>query len=151
MKTNNSINSAVSSFGWTSFTTVITGTSINPTIGAGTTQQSYYFQQGKSLRIQFTLNNNPSTATNGSGTYLFSIPSGFTIDTSIISTSLQTVLGSAFVNSIGVGACQVFDSTRYFMRVWVASPTNDMSLVGSTFFTLTTQTIYSAYLLVPVL
>lgn len=148
---NNRINSLTSSLGWTYFTTTITATITNPTIGSGTTQKSYYLQQGKSLHILFSLNNNVSTSTAGNGTYLFSIPPLFSIDTSIVSSSAQTPLGSAFVDGVGLGICQFFDSTHYYMRIWSDTVNGSMFPASSTFYSLNTTSNYSSTLIVPIL
>lgn len=51
----NQINSPTNSLGWTSFTTTITGTTTNPSLGTIVNNQSYYLQQGKVIYIYYLL------------------------------------------------------------------------------------------------
>jgi len=143
---------------WTSFTTSITGTTTSPTPGGGVTNKSYYLQVGKMLYVSFYYSQaTPGSA--GSGTYLFNLPSGFSINTSIInaaSTSYTgSVLGTASMNNIGVGSgwgqVLAYNSTQY--QILINSPGSSSSQpLSSSYFNLgsTNTLIYTAYLMVPV-
>jgi len=65
------------------FTTIIGGTSTNPTLG--TSQKNYYYVIGKILYVNYGIVFD-GTGSNGTGTMTLSLPSGFTVDTTKINT-----------------------------------------------------------------
>ena len=126
MAGNNAINAVTSSSGWTSFTTTVTATTTNPTQGTGVTKSSYYIQVGKTLFIQFFYSQTGGGA-GGSGDYLFNIPPGFTINTTV-SPALNTlaVLGSCSLIEtvlLGVGTVVIGNSTNYKLLSYKAGST----------------------------
>ncbi len=138
MSVNNQINSPTNSMGWTSFTTSITATTTTPTLGTIVVNNSYYLQMGKTLYIKYNFYQTvPGTA--GSGTYLFNIPAGFSINTVIESpTGIYPSIGSgtiAIQNFTGILVPYVYDVTHYALLAY-ASTTTNVSPVGSTFFSL---------------
>ena len=81
--TQNTINSPTSSSGWTSFTTIIDCNPTAPTPGTIVQNVSYYLQFGNILYISYTFAQS-TAGTAGSGpAYLFNMPTGFTINTTI--------------------------------------------------------------------
>ena len=112
---------------WISYTPTITATTTNPTRASVNTERAFYRINGDSLEIQyFYAQSSSAGASSGSGTYLFSIPSGFVIDTNKITnnTGGSLVLGGArvFVSS---------SSTWYNGSVYAASTTNLSVLIDT--------------------
>lgn len=142
MSINNMINSATNSSGWTSFTTNITAIGTNPNPG-GQNRRSYYLQIGYLLNIRYNFTCN-SSGSGGSGAYIFNIPSGFTIDTSVVPTFASTAraaLGCGFVinysSSIaGFAVPYVYDSTNYLIAANATGSTS-LASIGSTWYSLT--------------
>jgi len=97
----------------------ITATTTDPTIGTITTNIASYNIIGKMMYIMYNLVTS-SAGTNGSGTFKFSIPSGYTIDTNYIfpgaaNVPYQGICGSAAEFAGGaqrLGVVRVFDSTH---------------------------------------
>lgn len=151
MAGNNAINAVTSSSGWTSFTTTITAVTTNPTQGAGATKTSYYLQEGKVLRIVFNYKQT-AAGTAGSGTYLFSIPAGFTINTTVVSPTLfadsncRTAIGSGTCHipgtAIGPANPIVYDATRYAV---LASSVPATEIVSNSFYALSSSTLYYSW------
>jgi len=108
---------------WTSFTTTITAIATNPTPGTGYTSVSYYMQIGKILHIIYGFSQ-PVAGSSGAGGYLFNLPSGFTINTTVcpfLSSSIGVFAGNCIgtanivvtgVNN-GLGVCLAYDSSHY--------------------------------------
>jgi len=65
------------------FTTIIGGTSTNPTLG--TSQKNYYYVIGKILYVNYGIVFD-GTGNNGTGTMTLSLPLGFSVDTTKINT-----------------------------------------------------------------
>ena len=135
MATNNIVNLQTKS-SWTSFTTTITATTTNPTPGTGVTKSSYYLQMGKILFVKFFFNENAGGA-DGSGVYLFNIPTGFTINTTVapISNNQSTFGNCTCLNNLasGFGAVVIGDSTHY-MLIAYASTTTQANYVSNTWY-----------------
>ena len=85
---------------WTDYTATITGTTSNPTFGTIVTNKFSYARIGDSIVIRGEFDQS-TAGTAGSGTYLFSLPSGLSINTS----KLQ--VGTNFGNA-AVGAGELF-------------------------------------------
>jgi hypothetical protein len=83
---------------WTSYTPVITGTTTNPTIPTSGTITGSYTVNGKMLNLNIKYFA-PSTAGGaaGSGSYIFSLPAGYVIDTTKVS------IPTAFSQTAGDG------------------------------------------------
>jgi hypothetical protein len=123
MVTNNVINNDLSPTGvtWTSFTTTITGSITNPTTGTNTTK-SYYAVIEKTLYISFYYSQT-TAGTAGSGSYRFSIPPGFTIN---------TTLNPSF-SSIGTVTCNSAGGGTYFYGSCIPATTNTYSFLAEGF------------------
>jgi hypothetical protein len=160
MPLQNIVNSPTSSSGWTPFNTVITSTGTSPTLGSGTVVNSYYLQEGKKLFLNMTLSQT-SSGTAGSGNYLFSMPAGFTINTTITGLytasapynfpcfgSSSAAIGTPIAN-VGNGSAVVFDSTRYLLFIFNAGNSN--YFVNFNYFALSNPAVsYSANLIIPI-
>lgn len=124
---------------WVQFTMVITGSSSNPT-KANTTlfDNAYWRRVGDSMEIVYTYaHNNNTGAAAGSGTYLFGLPSGYTIDSNKISVSTTNapgVVGSATVSSTNVptGSVKVYNTTNLSIYANEAAAST-AGMVGSSF------------------
>ena len=142
---------------WISFTTTITATTTNPTLGTHSTY-SFYMQIGKTLFISYVLSMTSAGTTAGNGNYLFNLPPGFVLSTLYTfpstSSNVGSVLGSAHCDRSGVangnGCCQAYDTTHY--NICVASQGQQNTYpISSNYFNTTpgsTQT-YSANLIIP--
>jgi len=129
---------------WQPFTTTVTGTITNPVIGTETNISSSYMVIGKMMFLQMYLVQSPTStgAATGNGTYLFNLPPGFTIGTTITtlysgaSSKVYPTIGSASVwnptifsnDAVGV----VVSSTAYALYTF------ENDLIGSASFPLGT-------------
>jgi len=107
---------------WTAYTPTIVTNTTNAIPGAGSTFNCYYLQSGKTLYINMTFTNT-STGTDGSGPYRFSMPTGFTINTTVApifdGTNYTGHLGVNYIqvlsaSILGTGDCFTYDSTHYY-------------------------------------
>ena len=71
---------------WTSFSMTIGGTTSAPTRGTVTSEKAYYRRVGRNMEVMYALQMSAAGAA-GSGAYLFSIPTGYTIDTTQVTLS----------------------------------------------------------------
>lgn len=156
MNGSNTINAFTSSIGWTAFSTIISATTTPPTFGNIQNNTSYYLQFGKILRLKYYFYQT-TNGTAGSGTYLFSIPLGFTINTLIVSSSaLFPSLGSAILTGgsptqTGLGVPYYFDNTHYAIMASASTGTNVIT-IGSVFYPLSVAPVsFSVSLDVPIL
>jgi hypothetical protein len=124
----NSINGANPS-SWTPFTTTITADTTNPTIGSTSTITSYYWLTGKMLSIQLSFTAD-GTGTNGSGTYLFNLPAGYTINTTVCPSIIGSPLGGfgpcfLWLNggNYGIGNAFNYNGTLYYIILYATSIT----------------------------
>ncbi len=88
---------------WQSYSMTITGSSSNPTKGTTTTDLAYWRRVGDSMEVTYTLVQSGAGSA-GSGTYLFSLPSGTVIDSSKVVVSTTTFRGH-------IGVCHISNST----------------------------------------
>lgn len=102
-----------------SFPMIITGTVSDPTKASSPLyDQAVWSRDGDSMIIHYDYgHNNNAGAADGSGTYLFTLPSGVTIDTNKAianSTNASGNLGSASVSgtNVGSGHAKAYDSTH---------------------------------------
>lgn len=117
------------------YTPTITGVTTNPTLATAKSLLGRYRVSGKTLHIAFSYYAAVSTgAANGSGAYKFSLPDGYTIDTSV-ATIVTSPLCAAnnmcgFVDSIfGTGfAGNASSVTSCFI---VGSSSTTVSMVGT--------------------
>lgn len=138
LRLNNSINSPTVSPGWTAFTTIISATTTPPTPGTIAVNTSSYFLMGKMLYLKyyFYQTNNGS---GGSGIYLFSIPPGFTINTTVVPTNSNLPnFGAALcyiqnggASNTGIGTPYFFDSTHYAILANASGSTTVQAVTGT--------------------
>jgi len=113
----------------TAYTLTIGATTTAPTLGTVTVNSAYYSMAGEWMTINYSLSTS-TAGTAGSGTYLFPLPSGFTIDTAkadVSTTKERGNVGSASaLSSYGPegsahGYMKVYNSTNLAMVVSQAS------------------------------
>lgn len=97
---------------WIQYNMTITGSVSNPTKGTVSADQAFWRRVGDSMIIRYEYNQT-SAGSAGSGIYGFSLPAGFTIDSSKIS-----VPASAGESSV-VGPANVFSTTNGENVGWV--------------------------------
>lgn len=121
---------------WQSYTSSIT----NGTPGTSTAT-AYWRRVGSSMEIQYSLIQTAS-GTAGSGTYFWSIPSGYTINTSVLPVSAGTIaynsVGTAQVYDGGgpvfsTGSMNVDSSTGDLYLIVVNNGSGSNTAVGSSF------------------
>ena len=143
---------------WKPFNTVISAKDGSPSVGSATIS-SYYLLKDNLLNISFTLHQT-SAGTSGIGTYLFSLPSGCTIDTSVIALEKKpsvngTICGCcyAFQTCVdaGTGICVAYSPTQYIM--YISTLTTIITPIGSSYFPLgsSSELTYSANLSLPII
>ncbi len=142
---------------WAQFTMTVTGTSSNPSKGTIVTDAAYWRRVGSCMEIVYTFEQS-SGGTAGSGTYLYSLPSGYSINTSLVkvTTSAQglngTRLGSGcmgnttsnssnFYEALDVYA---YDSTRLRLTIH-NNALNQAFDVSNTTFSYTNTPLYITF------
>jgi uncharacterized protein YdeI (BOF family) len=112
------------------FPMVITGTTTNPTKATTTLYDSAYWAQDgdmMELRYDYGHSNNTGSAV-GSGTYLFALPAGYTIDTNKMVANVtyaSGICGPAAVTGTGqdAGYVKAYDSTH--LAIFIMDPVNE--------------------------
>jgi hypothetical protein len=139
---------------WVSYTLTIGGTTSAPTPGAGASSSARWRRVGDSMEIQYRYSQT-SGGSNGSGTYLFPLPSGYTMDTNKMSTTTSgtgtdgTLLGQANFSSTtsaastdaASGFVVAHNSTNLSLRA-ATVVIDTMQGISSSFFQLSTTTIH---------
>lgn len=140
---------------WTSYTPVITGASSSPTEGTNT-QSAQWRRVGANMEINFNYQQS-GAGSGGSGTYLFSLPSGYSINTSLvkISTSAtgndgQAVGVASASNTVAasttaatIGFVVPYNSTN--LSMYVTNAASELVSVGSGQYALSQTTIYYSF------
>lgn len=135
---------------WQSYTPTLgsySGTA--PTMGSGGTVSALYRVVGKTLQIKYT-SNQTNAGTAGTGHYTVSIPSGFSINTTLVTipADLATTQGSntrvaspplgsgmAYVNSTAVGIVLAYPTSSTTLA-FTATSGNSQQWIGSSFYAL---------------
>jgi len=120
---------------WTPFTMSITADTTAPTRGSSHTEYAGWRRVGSNMEMLWTYSQS-SAGVSGSGTYYFSLPSGYTIDLSkIVNTATNVITGvgaqigsghlyaSSSISRVGV---IVYDSTHFYLSV-NSSATNPLA------------------------
>lgn len=139
------------------YTPTITGTSVNPTKATTTiADAAYWIRQGSYavVRYDYRHTNNAGSAS-GTGTYLFSLPSGMSIDTSKIYIN-NAVSGSGVVGTFTSGdeattsrsgVVTAYDSTHFAAANSNSTASTNLSFIGSGSFPLNTSALYYSMIL----
>lgn len=146
---------------WTSFpsTITVTGTGSPGNPPTGFVLATYYLQTGKVLYVYMKYTQTTTSgANNGTGCYLFNLPSGFTANTNVVPAysnspyNYMSQIGSsavnhdASVNATG-GTVILWDATHYaLLNYWSGN------LMGSQNFTYTRSTyqVWTALSAIPI-
>lgn len=148
---------------WKTYALTIGAQTTAPTKGTIVTDIARFRVLGKVLHLNYFLHTS-TVGAGGSGTYLFPLPSGFTIDTVLAPPttvpnqfieSWGVNLGAAFshvTNNVndGVGFVSVFDGTHVIMGT-LNGTVNTLVWVGSGSFSLVTPESYSFDAQIPIL
>lgn len=78
---------------WTNYAVTITGSSTNPTKGTSTVDQGRWRRVGDSMEIRYDYEQGGAGSAGTGGAYSFSIPTGFTIDSTKINIAATTSTG----------------------------------------------------------
>ena len=138
---------------WVTYPLTIAGATTNPTKGTTSIDIARYRRVGDSLEFRYDYQQTGAGA-NGSGSYLFPIPSGLTIDLNKMSAGPGSigVVGSAEVlsgASVYNGVVEAVSSTQ--LRIQVGNEVTAVTDVNSAFCGLgTASTRYSFAALVPI-
>lgn len=149
--------------GWETYSLAIGAQTTPPTKGTIVRDIARFRVEGKTLHLNYFLHTN-SAGTGGLGTYLFPLPLGFTIDTTLAPPttvpnqfveSWGVNLGPAFTHvtsnvNDGVGFVSVFDSTNLIMGT-LNGTVNTLVWVGSSSFALSELESYSFDAQIPIL
>jgi hypothetical protein len=111
---------------WQSYTMTITGSSSNPTKASSPAKdQAYWRRNGSNMEIRYDYGHTSSAgAAAGSGDYRFSLPSGYTIDSSV-------PLNNAFQGYLGTGVVGTGVSTSTFQGLLFAENNTSFSFLGA--------------------
>lgn len=136
------------------YTLTITGTTSNPSVGTTTLNSAKWRRIGDSMEILYQMKTTGGGA-GGSGTYLFNLPPGYSIDTSKITadTGGVSIVGSAGndsapANGGRLGVAFVYDTTHLAIGT-VQGTTNGLT-VGSGFAPLGGAMAYTISARVPI-
>ena len=128
MALQNSINTGTISSGWSSFNTTISATILNPTLGPVAQNLSYYFLLGDILFLHYLLETT-APGSPGSGDYLWNIPSGFQINTSI--TGTFNTNNKTVSPIVGVGQVSNGLGSNYAATITAYNSTSFKAFLGS--------------------
>jgi len=139
---------------WTTYTLTIGADTTPPTPGSDAVSKALWRRVGDSMEISFDYYQTIAGSA-GTGTYLFPLPAGYTIDTNkiaiIANSSANRVVGSAMGRgSLSLtGSVRIASSTQLYLEL--GNEASTPSLVGSTFAGLANAIMrYSFTALVPI-
>lgn len=146
---------------WTSYTMTIGGSTTPPTKGTIVRDQAQWRRVGDSMEIAYDFEQS-GTGTAGSGTYLFPLPSGYTIDSTKVSLTndgsvafgqASTSQSSTGMSSVRIGVVTAYNSTNLALALHNDSgaPTNARSLLSDGIVPLSGATVtFTFRALVPI-
>jgi hypothetical protein len=120
---------------WTSYTPTITAPTTSPTLPTTNILNAMYSVQGKTLFINFNLSYAAQAgATAGTGTYNFSIPAGYVIDTTkALIPSLTGTAADSGYDGTCIGTYHLSNTVSNYAGKVVALSTTTVGLFGTTF------------------
>lgn len=143
---------------WYSYVPTVTGVTSNPTkSNSPTTDIAYARRSGDSLEIEYTfVASTTSGSAAGSGSYIFGLPSGLSIDTSKVTANASQNIGVVGSAMVGTSTQNLWGSVKVHSSVGVGievgDETSGKGRVGSTTYPFTTSSlIYSFRAVVPIL
>lgn len=124
---------------WTAFSMSITSTGTAPVRGTVVREEARWRRVGDSMEIYFDYEQS-AAGTGGTGTYLFGIPGGYSIDTAKLTpttTSIQGIVGHAAAENVGSVASEMivkaYNSTSLAL-VEAPHSSGPQVVNGTTFF-----------------
>lgn len=143
---------------WQSYSLTVGATTTPPTQGAGAVNQAWWRRVGDSMEIMFNYAQT-SGGSNGSGTYLFPLPPGYSIDTTKVTASTGAigtggdVIGSASLSSTSSSATISADTGVVIpynsnnLQVIVGyNTTNELFPWSSSWFQFNITTLYGSFI-----
>jgi len=132
---------------WTNYTMTIGGSTSAPTKGTTTVDTARWARVGSDMIIEYDyIQTALGSAANGSGTYLFPLPSGYSIDTTKITSASYNgitagAVGQAHVTggSINKGSVNVYNATNLALNI--GNETNIFQAMGSGFQNMAQSTL----------
>lgn len=137
---------------WQSYTVNITGSTSNPTKGTTTRDTGWWRREGDSIRLRYEYVQTVAGSA-GSGRYIFSLPSGLTIDSTKLLVSNGTAgqsLGSAIVydgTNANYGVVQACSDSSSAFEISYGTAANR---VGSTLAPLSNLVNYGVEAIIPI-
>jgi hypothetical protein len=145
--------------GWSTYTPAITASTSNPTKGTTTVDSASWRRVGDSIELHYIYKQSGAGSA-GSGVYRFALPTGLTINSSVVSNlgSVPHVLGSAVADpgTSGSTALTGFVSApsaanATYLELWAGDDASNVAAVQSGTADLSnTTTNYSFFAVVPV-
>lgn len=112
---------------WQTYTPTITATVSNPTLPTSHNIYGRYLIQGKVLTVIFSFSGNSSAGANaGSGDYVISLPSGFAVDTGLITLGTQ---GQNYLDGISIGTAALITDNAGTGGAWSVVPNAQTSVI----------------------
>lgn len=125
---------------WNSgYTMSITGSTTNPAKGTVSIDNCKYTVIGKTMYIRYDFYTT-GAGSNGSGTYLFNLPSGFTANY-ISSSAKINIVGTGFVNDYAVSGESVYAVLYSATQIALRLSSNTSNYVGSSNYSLSTTSV----------
>jgi hypothetical protein len=152
--------SPLTSHSWKPFAMEITANSQNPTLGTVVNNQAHYLQIGGLLSLMYNFEKSDG-GSDGSGDYIFSLPSGFKVDTDIVPVvatpefnAPYALLGTAraysYTDLIGYGFVYPCNDEGLCMRV-IEGISGSYKNVGSIDYSLSKKNVrYAFFAQIPV-
>jgi hypothetical protein len=131
---------------WQSWTPMVYGSGSNPTKGTNT-EQAYWRRVGSEMEIHY-MYKQTAAGSAGSGTYTWSLPAGYTIDTNIVSITNGSNLGSAYIyngTSEYTGFVSTNNISRFLIYIYPTITTTGVAASTSTSFGNTTLNVWVAF------
>ena len=119
---------------WTPYTPSVTAPTTSPTLPTSAITTASYQVQGKTLFLKYQMSASAQTGgANGSGTYNFSLPAGYTIDTTkvVLPTLTGTAADSGYDGS-SIGHYYITNSSSNYIGKVVPLTTTTVGLFGTT-------------------
>lgn len=149
--------------GWEQYSMTIGATTTAPTLGSGSTVSAKWRRNGPDMEILVSVQN-PNAGSGGSGSYLFPLPSGYAIDTNVV--TLNTAYAGNTGSTVGYGtagnntgggagivgnvAVVPYNSTNLAIATDLQSASAQKDLISSSRVSLGGAAFYSFYAKVPI-
>jgi hypothetical protein len=134
--------SALAPSAWQTYTPTITGASSNPAVGTVVANQARYLYDplSRTVKINWVLWKNDTSGTTGSGIYSFSMPPGYTLNTSV--TGLNNTLNPS--SNIPLGSAHISRTDEAGVGYVLAGPDNTRLRIAVNKFTEVTMELWAS-------